>query len=202
MIKQTYYNLSNEKKQRIINAVMQEIAGKSYDEISINKIVKRAEISRGSFYQYFDDKKDLMELIMQDFIDDFRSRCISLMKDSNGDVFVSALGIFDFVADSVWSEKYSEVFRIVFSFTSANNDFFNMPKKECDHTLAEELKSFINRDTYKIENNDDVNLIINITVSLLFKQFFELFVVGKERTKVRNNLEKMFLLLKNGIVRR
>lgn len=202
MIKQTYYNLSDEKKQRIINAVMNEIDGKSYDEISINKIVKRAEISRGSFYQYFDDKKDLMELIMQDFIEDFRSHCIGFMKDSNGDVFASALGIFDFVADSVWSTKYSEVFRIVFSFTSANNDFFNMPKKECDHTLAEELKSLINRDTYKIENNDDVNLIINIIVSLLFKQFFELFVVGKDRTVVRNNLEKMFLLLKNGIVRR
>ena len=42
MIKQTYYNLPPLKKKRILKAIIEEIDGKSYDEISINQIVKIA----------------------------------------------------------------------------------------------------------------------------------------------------------------
>lgn len=61
--KNTYINLSTEKKQRIIEASLNEFALRSYEEVKISNIIKEAKIARGSFYQYFIDKADLYEYI-------------------------------------------------------------------------------------------------------------------------------------------
>ena len=39
-----------------------------YEKVSINQIIHNADISRGSFYTYFVDKKDLLEYILSDVI--------------------------------------------------------------------------------------------------------------------------------------
>lgn len=59
MPKQTFFNLPKEKRDRIIAAAKEVFSKNSYEEASINQIVKLAQIPRGSFYQYFEDKDDL-----------------------------------------------------------------------------------------------------------------------------------------------
>lgn len=58
MPKETFYNLKEEKKQRIFEAAVQEFASRKFSEASLNQIVKAAKIPWGSFYQYFDGKED------------------------------------------------------------------------------------------------------------------------------------------------
>lgn len=60
----TYYNLSEEKKTRIMEASLDEFAAHRFSDASINRIVKAAGIPRGSFYQYFKDKEDLYLLVI------------------------------------------------------------------------------------------------------------------------------------------
>lgn len=55
----TFFNLSDEKRCRIVDAALQEFAAHSFNEASINRIIKNAEIPKGSFYQYFKNKEDL-----------------------------------------------------------------------------------------------------------------------------------------------
>lgn len=64
MPKETFYNLSWEKANRIIEAALDEFANVSFDKASINKIIEAAGIPKGSFYQYFEDKKDLYKFII------------------------------------------------------------------------------------------------------------------------------------------
>ena len=59
MPKLTFNNLSEEKKQRILDAAVEEFAYHSYNEVKLSRIIKESKIPRGSFYQYFEDKKDL-----------------------------------------------------------------------------------------------------------------------------------------------
>lgn len=56
---QTFHNLPKDKKNRIIDAILDELGLHTYEHINIQNIIKNAEISRGSFYQYFKDKDDL-----------------------------------------------------------------------------------------------------------------------------------------------
>ena len=59
MPKDTFLNLKEEKKERILNAALEDIAAYGYDKASVTRIVKRAGIATGSFYQYFEDLDDL-----------------------------------------------------------------------------------------------------------------------------------------------
>ena len=54
----TYFNLPKEKREAIEQASILEFANHTFTEASINQIVKASNISRGSFYQYFEDKED------------------------------------------------------------------------------------------------------------------------------------------------
>lgn len=60
----TFENLPGEKRQCIIDAAIDEFAERRFSDASINRIIKAAGISRGSFYQYFKDKEDLYTLII------------------------------------------------------------------------------------------------------------------------------------------
>jgi len=51
--------LPEEKQQLIEKVAIREFAAFGYDKASINRIVEQCRIAKGSFYQYFEDKKDL-----------------------------------------------------------------------------------------------------------------------------------------------
>jgi AcrR family transcriptional regulator len=61
----TFFNLDQEKRDRIINAAIDEFAQKDYLHANIATIIKNSSIPRGSFYQYFNDKKDLFIYIFK-----------------------------------------------------------------------------------------------------------------------------------------
>ena len=60
----TFFNLSNEKKERIINTALDEFASNSFHQSKVTAIARNADIAMGSFYQYFEDKKDLYKFIL------------------------------------------------------------------------------------------------------------------------------------------
>lgn len=62
--KSTFYNLPKEKQQRIVEVAILEFKENNFDSASINKIVENSCIAKGSFYQYFEDKKDLYKYII------------------------------------------------------------------------------------------------------------------------------------------
>jgi AcrR family transcriptional regulator len=65
MPKQTFFNLPEDKRNSIIDIAIEEFAGNDYDNASISRIVAQAGIAKGSFYQYFEDKKDLLLYLLQ-----------------------------------------------------------------------------------------------------------------------------------------
>jgi AcrR family transcriptional regulator len=64
MPKDTFLNLPEQKRRLIEEAALDEFATWGFDNASINRIVAECQIAKGSFYQYFADKKDLFMHIM------------------------------------------------------------------------------------------------------------------------------------------
>ncbi len=52
----TFNNLPETKRERLIQLALDEFAENSYQTASISRIVEQAGIAKGSFYQYFSDK--------------------------------------------------------------------------------------------------------------------------------------------------
>lgn len=59
-----FMNLGDYKKQAILDAMRAEFMTTPYSEIRISSLIKRAGISRASFYLYFQSKEDLFACTM------------------------------------------------------------------------------------------------------------------------------------------
>jgi AcrR family transcriptional regulator len=62
---ETFFNLPDEKRELICDVAVDEFSEFSFDQASINRIVANAGIAKGSFYQYFQNKKDLFFYILR-----------------------------------------------------------------------------------------------------------------------------------------
>ena len=65
MPKQTFLNLPEAKQRKIIAAASDEFSAYGLENASTNRIVANSGISKGSFYQYFEDKRDLFNHLMR-----------------------------------------------------------------------------------------------------------------------------------------
>ncbi len=65
MVKQGFLNLTKEEQDRIIEAALDEFAEKDFESASLNNIIARAGISKGSMYHYFNNKEDLYLYVIE-----------------------------------------------------------------------------------------------------------------------------------------
>ncbi|MFP3854081.1 MAG: TetR/AcrR family transcriptional regulator [Anaerolineales bacterium] len=61
---ETYFNLPEDKRLRIERLAIEEFANYDYHQASISRLVDRAGIAKGSFYQYFEDKEELFRYLL------------------------------------------------------------------------------------------------------------------------------------------
>lgn len=57
--------ISEDKRQQVLNAAIEEFAMNGFNGTSINKVAKRAKISIGAMYSYFDSKDDLFLTVVE-----------------------------------------------------------------------------------------------------------------------------------------
>jgi AcrR family transcriptional regulator len=64
MPKETFFNLPPERREAIIDVAIDEFAANDFRDVSISRIVSRAGIAKGSFYQYFENKQDIYRYLL------------------------------------------------------------------------------------------------------------------------------------------
>ncbi len=65
MARHRFEKLEPEKQERILRAAGEEFAEKGYESASINRIIERSGMSKGSVYYYFEDKADLFATTLE-----------------------------------------------------------------------------------------------------------------------------------------
>ena len=61
----TFTNLSPERKKEIIDTCLKEFALHDYRDVSLSKIIAKLGLAKGSFYRYFESKRDLYEYLIE-----------------------------------------------------------------------------------------------------------------------------------------
>lgn len=69
----TFLNLPDEKKRRIEEAAAEEFSDNGYRSASINAIVSKVGIAKGSIFQYFGDKNGLFLFIFSQSVEKVKS---------------------------------------------------------------------------------------------------------------------------------
>jgi len=60
-----FENLDSATQEHLIQVAAEEFAERGYEGASVNRIIARAGISKGSLYYYFDDKADLYATVVE-----------------------------------------------------------------------------------------------------------------------------------------
>lgn len=98
MCSETFLRLPEEKRTRFLEAAWEEFTQVPFAEASINQIVLRARIPRGSFYQYFESKDELFSYLQQTVLEYLIAEYCRFMREARGDIFQTQLLCFDRVA--------------------------------------------------------------------------------------------------------
>lgn len=101
MPKETFFHLPLEKQQRIMKAAKKEFSKSPLAEASIAKIIKDADIPRGSFYQYFEDKEDLYFYYFRTLHRNSRQELLTALQKAQGDLFLGVENYFSKLAEEV-----------------------------------------------------------------------------------------------------
>ena len=99
----TLFRLPPEKRERLMEACWGELTRARFEEVSVNRVISAAEISRGSFYQYFTDREDMIRYLMENMRRYFVGLLRELLEQAEGDLFALPLAAFErfFVPDSL-----------------------------------------------------------------------------------------------------
>ena len=203
MIKKTFYNLPYEKRKRITDAVIKEFMERPNEKVSINRIIKTAEISRGSFYQYFDDKVDLIEIITKTMFDESSNKAKEILKLSCGDLFVMYIKMFDYFDDYSSQNQTMKIMRNIVDSFKANDDLVSeYLKNRFNIALSNnEIYLMVDRQNLKFQDNESVKCLIEILTQVLKNAIFDVFVAGSDREEVRERLIKKIDIIKQGAVK-
>ena len=142
----TFLRLNDEKKKKLIDASFKEFSLYNFNDVSINRIIKEAGISRGSFYMYFADKKDLYFYLLEQHLE-------IIINSMREDLIKNKGDLFKMFQDNI-EEEYN-------SFKNNNINFF---KKSLENVtiMEESKKTFGFRDKRLLKE-----LIPNINLELL-----------------------------------
>ena len=90
-----FNKLPEEKKKAIRDAAMEECIRVPFEKVSINKIIQNAGISRGSFYTYFEDKRDVVRYIFSDTADKVKDFWTTSVVSNGGDLWSASEELLD-----------------------------------------------------------------------------------------------------------
>ena len=118
--KPTFSNISEEKRRKILNVAVNEFANNGFNNANINTIAKKAEVSVGSLYKYFDTKTDLFLTSVNYGINDLEAVLESVIK-SEEDVMLKLEKLIRIAID--FSRKSSVLVKLYNEFTGENDPY-------------------------------------------------------------------------------
>lgn len=201
-----FYRLPEAKRQLIREAALKEFSRVPFDKASINQIIHSADISRGSFYTYFEDKQDVVKFLFEDSCNQMKVTCDQVLKENGGEYFGMLEKIFEsFVEKLQETKNMMDVVRNVFSYQENAQllGFGAFPSTVPDLPEAElqNVRWIFDRiDKSRLRSQDirDFRSLISMgMIALMFsmKQFYE---YPEAIESVRDNLNRTFELLKHG----
>lgn len=185
MPSKTFYNLSQEKQQKIIDASKKEFSNNLYQDVSLNQIIKNSNISRGSFYMYFTDKEDLYFYLLNEYKANFEKVIIKTLNDNNGEIFSTFESLFTLLGNNIIKNNNANFIKKVFlnmNYLIANELLRKKPNK----MLKEYLLKYINKDYLVIKNECDILNLLHIIIMLFMDNL----------TKLVNEIEDLNIIKK------
>ena len=202
MPKETFLKLSKEKQQKVINAAKKEFARAPIENVSIKNIVEEADIARGSFYQYFESKEDLVEFLIKSHLKNIEERFCLLIDKNDGDILAAFEEMFNKIIDKQKMEGVNKERKVMehikklqekYGCQSAVKDF----PKEVTNTV---LLNHIDKSKYRITTSEELASVYHIIMSMMIKNAID-FKNGDSKEETKKAFKRDLDYLRYGVMK-
>ncbi|MED4016000.1 TetR family transcriptional regulator [Sutcliffiella cohnii] len=201
MPKQTFFNLPEHKKKKLLESAEMEFARVPLFEASIANIIRMAGISRGSFYQYFEDKDDIYIYLVDEKVKTAIIYFIGLLEKHNGDLIEALTEMYYYFLYSFSDEEEKHLLRNALLFTTyrVESSFTSMLEKYLQNEHFKLVEGLINKDRLNISEDKDLLHIFKLVSGLAFNNLIEKTVKGLTDEEAMESFKRSMYLIKHGI---
>ena len=193
MPSKTFFNLKEEKRERIEKALIKEFGKGSFEQASITNIINDAKIPRGSFYQYSEDKKDAVKYLIEKFMFMDYEKIKQSLEDSKGDIFETALKIYDYRTNETVLNFDIGLAKNILEELRKNN--INVFENKESLKNKESLEKFIDKAQLNLEADKDlyyfIRIITAVTRSVTMEVFSERLTKEKKKKKIKKKIKNI-----------
>ena len=195
MCSETFLRLPEEKKNRFLDAAWEEFTNVSYADASINKIVSRARVPRGSFYQYFTDKQELFFFLLSGMLKHFYEEYNRMLDNCQGDIFQTQLHCFDRV---VFKRQLTPLFAKGLEIMQLNPMFLMeiIVKKEMAYNVWESARAHIDHRMFRDTETENQAFVMSLVT--LVMTMTDAVTCPDRAERCRKDLSLRLDILKNG----
>ncbi len=208
MPKDTFFNLNEEKQEKVVRSAISQFAKNGYEKANVATIARNAGIAKGSMYQYFDNKKELFFYCLQWTVQLFgvKYRVYEIPKEKN---------VFDYFYDSAQQllEQFSDEREVTLFIQDIFLDKYNILKDESLALMQGSVEDYIIKliqdgkanKSIREDIDDKILALFMMGVSLKIKEY----IINKARSEEKDiiddyesyqkDIKAMLELLKNGM---
>lgn len=177
MPKDMFYKISKEKQTMFIDVAIDEFTSKSFEKVSVNTIIKKANISRGSFYNYFSDLEELFNYILKEVKEDRINHAKTLLKKNNGDYFQFIRDLFRYDYDAFSQSGRYSLFRNYIHYIQSIKrgslkEYLILTSIESFEIEGKSLNEIFKYEQYNL-NKDDFLDLIEVLIILMINTFLK-----------------------------
>ncbi|MDD3346559.1 TetR/AcrR family transcriptional regulator [Oscillibacter sp.] len=199
MCKETFLRLPEEKRERFLDAAWAEFTEVKFAEVSINQIVRRAGVPRGSFYQYFADKADLFGYLLGAVRDRFTENYREILKACGGNLFETQIRCFDVFskrereATEPMLERCIQIMRI-----NPGMDVRKLMPHMPASVLLEKVQTELDLTAFRRRDPEFIWQVFNLTLLALGSSLMDSLVCPEREAEYRQRLLSHLEIIQHG----
>ena len=200
MPKRTFFNLPEHKKDHLLHAAKEEFSRVPLNEASIANIVKTAEIPRGSFYQYFEDKEDVFYYLLMKHAEEKRKEFAVIMNQNKGDLFATIIDAFEIIIKDEVNYKFLK--NTFLHLTHKTESIF--AKSFHDYGLDkpfDQMSVLIDQSNLNVEDEKELFHLFRMVTTITFQNIVDKFALDLPIEQALENFKIEMRLLQRGLLK-
>lgn len=199
MPKETFFNLEEGKRNKIIAAAKAEFTVNPLRKSRVSNIIKEADIPRGSFYQYFDDLDDLYYYVIDDEFENVY-KAGNRFTDVTDDLFEFAQISFEYDYKGFIDDRRHMFMMNVFKSISSNEEYIvNFNKMRRDYIMT--ILNKMDLSNIRFTEEDDLIKMYRMIQEIKRTVIHRSVIQNTRKEEVFEEFRWFLDIIKNGLVK-
>ena len=197
-----FYTIRERKKNNILDAIEKCMQTQNYDKLSINDIVVAADISRGSFYNYFADKSDAVDTLVKEKINGLFNNFKECIVACNGNLFDGVYLGYNQVKDNLKNKIFRTIMKNLKFFVEIGTKIIYSDEYENDMvSFIDWLIDNTNEGKEILNTREKMANVVDLFISLLSNIVLKIVISDfKNNEEMNSGFDYKFNIIKVGVI--